>query len=170
MQTLRGDLRPLFYYPNVMNTQLVEEKIVNAIEGEGAFLVEYTVGSDNQIRVKADHPEGITLEKLASISRKVEAEFDRDEEDFSIEVASPGVGAPLKVKQQYHLAVGRFVKVETAESKVIEGKLSSFDDDVLTITWKERVPKEVGKGKRTVVKEEKLHLADIKETRLEIRF
>lgn len=161
---------PLFYYLSVMNTDLVKDRILEAIAAEGAFLVDYSIGSDNQIRVKADHPEGITLERLAAISRKVEADFDRDEEDFSIEVASPGVGNPLKVKEQYELAVGRILKVETLDGRTIEAKLTAFKDDTLTLEWKERVPKEVGKGKRTVVKQEQLHLNDIKETRLEIRF
>ncbi len=141
-----------------------------AVDDEGAFLVDLKVGSDNKISISADHPEGITLEKLERISRGIEAHFDRDEEDFGIEVSSPGLGNPFMVKEQYEASIGRPVKVTTREGKVLKGDLLNFEENHVTLTWKERVPKEVGKGKMVVKREERISLEDIKETRLEIRF
>lgn len=141
-----------------------------AVDDEGAFLVDLKVGADNKISINADHPEGITLEKLERISRGIEAHFDREVEDFGIEVSSPGLGNPFVVNEQYQANVGRPVKVIMKDGKVIKGDLATFEDEHVTLTWKERVPKEVGKGKMVVKREERIGLENIKETRLEIRF
>ncbi len=141
-----------------------------AVDDEGAFLVDLKVGSDNKISISADHPEGITLEQLERISRGIDAHFDREVEDFGIEVSSPGLGNPFVVEQQYMASVGRPVKVTMNDGKLIKGDLANFEDGHVTLTWKERVPKEIGKGKMVVKREERISLEDIKETRLEIRF
>lgn len=141
-----------------------------AVKDEGAFLVDLKVGSDNKISISADHPEGITLEKLERISRGIDAHFDREVEDFGIEVSSPGLGNPFLVNEQYEASIGRPVKVTTKDGDVIKGDLMNFEGNHVTLTWKERVPKEVGKGKMVVKREERISLEDIKETRLEIRF
>lgn len=154
----------------MIDTEKVKELTNAAIKEQGAFLVELSIGSDSRIKVLADHPEGITLEKLTAISRGIEHNLDREEADFSLEVSSPGIGHPFVVDEQYTMNVGRFVKVILEDGTEYEGDLAAYDGKVLTLTWKERVPKEVGKGKQTVVREEKIELERIKETRLEIRF
>lgn len=154
----------------MIDTVKTRELIRQAIGDEGAFLVDMSISTGNRISVLADHPDGISLEMLGRISRKVESELDRDEEDFEIEVSSPGVGSPLKVKEQYEKSVGRPVKVTLNDGKEIKADLVDFDGENLKLAWKERVPKETGKGKRTVAREEEIDLENIKETRLEIRF
>ena len=143
---------------------------MKAIEEQGAFLVDFSVGADNRIAVHADHPDGITLEMLTAISRGVEHNLDREDEDFAIEVSSPGIGKPFVVKEQYEMNVGKLVSVVTNDGEKLEGDMKDFDGEAVTLTWKERIPKEVGKGKQTVVREERIELDRIKETRLEIRF
>ena len=154
----------------MLDNQKVEEVIKEAIAAEGAFLVDYSMGSDRRITVHADHIEGITLEKLGKISRVIEQELNRDENDFELEVSSPGLGQPFKVAEQYTMNVGRDVKVTLNDGTVHQGKMKSIDDGSLTLTWETREPKPVGKGKITVEKEETISLTDIKETRLEIKF
>lgn len=154
----------------MMDSEKVKELALQAINDEGGFLVEFSVGSDNKISISADHPEGITLEKLGRISRGIEAHFDRDKEDFGIEVSSPGVGKPFLVEEQYKANIGRPVKVVMADGDIFKGDMTAFEDQHVTLKWKERVPKEKGKGKMVVTREEKISLEGIKETRLEIRF
>lgn len=154
----------------MIDTEKVKELTMKAIEEQGAFLVDFSVGADNKIAVHADHPEGITLDMIMAISRGVEHNLDREEEDFAIEVSSPGIGQPFKVKEQYEMSVGKPVSVILNDGEKLEGDMKDYDGEALTLTWKERVPKEVGKGKQTVVREERIELDRIKETRLEIRF
>ncbi len=154
----------------MIDLEKLRSTAIEALEAEGAFLVELNLGADNRISLSADHPEGITLDKLRKVSKAIEAEFDREQEDFDLEVSSPGVGKPLMVPQQYEMSVGRAVKITMLDGEIKTGDVKSFKDNCLTIGWKERVPKEIGKGKMTVSREEEINLKDIKETRLEIRF
>ena len=83
---------------------ITEEKIRKLVEGHiresGIFLVEVMVKPGNVIRVHVDTPEGISIKRCVEISRFINGQLDRDVEDYSLEVSSPGVGAPFRVKQQ----------------------------------------------------------------------
>jgi ribosome maturation factor RimP len=113
---------------------LVEEHI----GGTGIFLVEVRVGSGNDIRVIADSPEGISIDECAGISRFLNGRLDREEEDYSLEVSSPGLDAPFKVRQQYEKNVGRKVEVILKDGDRLEGKLISVTGDSVTLNLKGR--------------------------------
>lgn len=148
----------------------VQQIVEDTISQQGAFLVDLNIDSGNHIKVVADHIERVSLDQLVQLSRAIEGAFDRDDEDFEIMVTSPGVGEPLKVWQQYVQNVGRTLKVETKADLEFKGQLTSFENDVITLEWKEREPKKVGKGKITVNKEIKIPIADIKRSRVQIEF
>jgi ribosome maturation factor RimP len=113
---------------------LVEEHI----GGTGIFLVEVRVGSGNDIRVIADSPEGISIDECAGISRFLNGRLDREEEDYSLEVSSPGLDAPFRVRQQYEKNVGRKVEVILKDGDRLEGKLISVTGDSVTLNLKGR--------------------------------
>jgi ribosome maturation factor RimP len=113
---------------------LVEEHI----GGTGIFLVEVRVGSGNDIRVIADSPEGISIDECAGISRFLNGRLDREEEDYSLEVSSPGLDAPFRVRQQYEKNVGRKVEVILKDGDRLEGKLVSVTGDSVTLNLKGR--------------------------------
>jgi ribosome maturation factor RimP len=104
------------------------------------------------------------------VSRHVESSLDRETEDFSLEVSSPGVGKPLLVLRQFYKNVGRNVKTETVSGEKIEGLLESADDAGIKITYKvkEEIPGK--KGKKLVEKERVLTYAELKETKVIISF
>ncbi len=154
----------------MIDSAKVNEVCSETLKEQGAFLVELMVSAGNQILIRADHPDGMNLKKLAQVHRAIEGAFDREEEDFDIEVSSPGATEPFKVLEQYLKNVGRDVKVTTHQGEVHQGVLDKFENDQLTLSWKERVPKEIGKGKRTVTRECCVALSTIKETRLELKF
>lgn len=154
----------------MLDSERVESLVHEALKEQGAFLVELSISSDNRIQLEADHPEGFTLAMIAGVSRHLEHNLDREEEDFALEVSSPGVGEPLKVKEQYVKNVGRPVKLRLQDGSEIKGELEKFENEILTLSWKARVPKEKGKGKHTVVQKKEVPLSEVKETRLEIRF
>jgi hypothetical protein len=76
----------------------------------------------------------------------------------------------LKVKEQYLQNVGRDLKVTNNDNEELVGELISFKEEILTLQWEERVPKEIGKGKVTVKKEVQVNLADVKEAKVQVRF
>jgi len=128
---------------------LVQEALV---ENPSLFLIDLTIGGDNSIRVLLDGDLGVTLEACMQVSRKVEHNLDREENDFSIEVSSCGVGSPLTIPRQFKKNVTRKLEVIDSEDKQVQGTLVEATDTSFTLEWKAREPKPIGKGKVTVTK------------------
>ena len=153
-----------------MFKEKVEELLHQALnQREDLFLIEVTVGGDNSIKIVLDGDHAVTLNDCMEISRAVEHNLDREEQDFSLEVTSAGATAPLRLPRQYHKHVGRNLKVKT-NGDTIEGKLSEVNEAGITLTWKSREPKPVGKGKHTVQKEETISFAAIQEAKVVLKF
>ena len=117
-----------------------------------------------------DGDKGVTVNDCIAISRKIEHNLDRDTEDFSLDVASAGVSSPLELPRQFRKNVGRKLAVKTKDGKTLEGDLVRFEDNILTLKWKAREPKPVGKGKTTVVKEAVIPLEEVGEAKVMITF
>ena len=143
--------------------------IAEGIEGTDIFLVKMTVSSGNEINVLLDSDSGLTLADCKTVSRAIEFNLDREEEDFSLTVASAGIGEPL-VLRQYKKNVGRKVQVTLNEGEIIEAKMIAVNDQLIELEWKSREKKPTGKGKITVVNKRSIEYRDIKQTVVLIAF
>ena len=83
------------------------ENYINTLlqNSEDVFLVEVKVNPGNHIIVFLDADNGITIEKCVQINRalykKIEEDSLFENGNFSLEVSSPGVDEPLKLRRQY---------------------------------------------------------------------
>jgi len=169
MKIVRGRKVPSFYSGMLKNK--VEELLQNALEErQDLFLISFSFGADNAIKVVIDGDKGVLVEDCMFISRAIEHNLDREEEDFSLEVLSAGAASPLTIPRQYKKNLGRDLEVKTNEDQNIEGQLVEADETSIKLTWKTREPKPVGKGKVTVVKEATIAIGDIKEAKVKIKF
>jgi ribosome maturation factor RimP len=125
------------------------------------FLIDFKVSVDNHISILLDGDQGVNLQSCVEISRQVEHNLDREIHDFSLEVASAGVGSPLQKTRQYSKNLGRKLRVERDTAPTLEGILTDANEDGFTLEWKQREPKPVGKGKVTVTKKETLSYQEI---------
>lgn len=148
-------------------TQLLNEALES---NKSLFLIDFNITEGNQIRVIIDGDQGVTVKDCIAVSRGIEHNLDREEYDFSLDVASAGVSEPLSNKRQYKKNIGRKFKVKTKESQVIEGELTEVGEDSITLVWKAREPKPIGKGKVTVQKEAVLTYTNIAEAKVMITF
>jgi len=146
--------------------RLIEEALE---ENPSLFLIELEIKGDNQILVVIDGDKGVSVNDCIEVSRKIEHNLDRDEQDFSLEVTSAGAASPLAMPRQFKKNVGRKLSVKTEEQQ-FEAKLEEANDEEITLRWKAREPKPVGKGKVTVNKEAVLKYADIVEAKVMITF
>lgn len=114
--------------------------ITKHIQGSGIFLVDVVVKPGNVIRVHVDTADGISIEECVKISRFLNESLDRDVEDYSLEVSSPGLGAQFKVRQQYEKHLDREVEVLFADGMKEKGVLVSVTDNgiVLRISGDDR--------------------------------
>ncbi len=138
---------------------MIDKKTVTLIvekwlEDKEYFLVDIEISADNCIVVEIDHADGVWIEDCVGLSRFIEANLDRDEEDYELEVGSAGLGQPFKVPQQYVNHIGKEVEVLGADGKKMRGIMKSVDGDSFVIVVNERVPAE---GKKRPVRMEVEH-------------
>lgn len=128
---------------------VVRDHALPAVEDLGAELVDVEVKGQRGrriVRVVVDGDEGIDVDVVADVSRRVSEALDADDELFvgayTLEVTSPGVDRPLTEPRHFRRNVGRQVRVlhrkgdGTVET---EGKLHDADDDAITVNVKGRM-------------------------------
>lgn len=161
---------PLFI-KNMTFKNKVQELLDAALaERPELFLVDLSINEANKICINLDGDQGVNLQDCIDISRSIENNLDREEQDFSLEVASAGVSSPLKFVRQYKKNIGRTLKVKINSSEEIEAKLVAADEDKITLEWQAREPKKIGKGKETVQKKAEILYQNIKEAIVIVSF
>lgn len=139
-------------------------------ERQDLFLIDFDVLPDNSIKIVIDGDNGVLVEDCIFISRAIEHNLNRESQDFSLEVTSAGATAPLYHNRQYKKNIGRTIGVKAINDQKFEAKLTQADDEGVTLEWKTREPKPIGKGKITVQKKVKLCYSDIIEAKVKIKF
>lgn len=149
----------------------VTELLNSALDNnKSLFLIDFSISNGNQIRVVIDGDHGVTVNDCIAVSREIEHNLDREEVDFSLDVASAGVSEPLVNTRQYIKNIGRKLSVKTQDGKAVEGNLAKADSKEIILQWKAREPKPIGKGKVTVQKELVLDYKDIVEAKVMVTF
>jgi len=160
---------PLFI-KNMTFKEQVEQLLHQSLEDKpGIFLIDLSISDSYKIIVTLDGDNGVALQDCIDITRAIEPNLDREAIDFAIEVASVGVGSPLKLVRQYIKNIGRTLIVKLTD-ETIEAELQAADDDKITLTWQAREPKKIGKGKETVTKTKEIPYQDIKQAVVTVNF
>ena len=170
---MKGTKSPLFLY-FILRFKMNQTKVIDLVNealalNKSLYLIDLSISTTNKIQITVDGDNGVPLSECIRISRNVEHNFDREEEDFSLEVSTPDIAHPLKVKRQYIKNINRILKVKTSEQE-FEGTLVEADEDKIVLNWKAREPKPIGKGKVTVNKAAIISYKDIKEAKVKIVF
>ena len=145
--------------------KLVEEKLEDKM-----FIVEITVNERNIINVFVDSYDGLTIDQCVNISRHVEHSFDREEEDFELQVSSPGLSEKYKVKEQYYKNIGRIIDVITISDLKLEGTILSATNEGIILETSTRELLEGHKKKQLVVKQHHLKYDEITSAKAVISF
>ena len=145
--------------------RLVKEKLDDKM-----FLVEISVNERNVINIFVDSYDGLTIEQCVNISRHVEHSFDREEEDFELQVSSPGLSEKFKVKEQYIKYVGRAINVVTESDTELEGVILAATDEGIILETSSRELVDGHKKKQLVVKQHHLKYNEIKSAKAVISF
>jgi ribosome maturation factor RimP len=138
-------------------------------ENPSLFLIDLNVSASSHIKVVIDGDQGVNLEDCMTVSRGIEHNLDRETIDFSLEVTSPGATEPLLTPRQYTKNIGRKMEVKTSET-TIEGTLVAASEKEITLEWKAREPKPIGKGKTTVQKSQVIPFSDILKANVVLKF
>jgi ribosome maturation factor RimP len=130
---LGGLLSPILLPLKMITEDTIIELVRQHIDCSDIFMVEAVVKPGNMIKVHVDRPEGITIQECVKISRFVNGQLDRELDDFSLEVSSPGLTSPFKVKQQYVKNIGRTIEVRLEDGERLEGKLERVDENSIIL-------------------------------------
>lgn len=148
----------------------VLDLIKDKLEEKNCFVVELDVRAGNNILLEIDGMDGFTIQDCMEFSRAVEHNLDREQEDFELNVSSPGLDKPFRVIEQYKKNVGRDVKVITKDDAKYKGNLKRVGDAEIEVEYSYKEKIEGKKKKKTIVKQELIELDNIKETTLIISF
>lgn len=147
----RGLEVPYFIASNELVTMLSRGRILDIIQqkidDDGYFIVDVDIKQGGRIVVTIDGDHGVGIDYCVEISRLIEGSLDREEEDFELEVSSPGIGQPFKVHRQYVKNIGRQVEVLTKSGEKYSGELLSVNDGGFVIK-EEKIVKPEGKKKK----------------------
>jgi ribosome maturation factor RimP len=166
---MREALLPSFYKNMTFKEQVTKLLNDGLLEKPEIFLIDLSISDSYKIIVTLDGDNGVNLQDCIDINRVIENNLDREEHDFSLEVASVGVGSPLKLTRQYKKNVGRTLIVKT-DNETIEAELINANDEIIVLSWKAREPKKLGKGKETVQKTQEVPYSEIKEAVVTVNF
>ena len=146
-------------------------EIVNQwLEDKEYFLVEVSVSADNCVSVEIDHADGVWIEDCVLLSKHIEANLDREEEDYELEVGSAGIGQPFKVLQQYINHVGKEVEVLACDGKKYRGVLARAEEESFAVTVQVKEKPEGAKRPVLVDKEYVWKYNEVKYTKYLINF
>ena len=147
-------------------TQFIEQQL----EETDLYLVDIAVTPDNVITVEIDSDSPVDIDECIALSRKIEEAFDREEEDYELEVGSAGITSPFKVVRQYQKNIGNEVEVIARDGRKYTGVLREAGPDSFTIISEEKVKREG--AKRPVVEEvtRTFPYSDVKSTSYLLQF
>ena len=135
----------------MIDTKKITEAAERHLEGTDMFVVECTSTPGNEIELTIDSDTSVGIDACVALSRAVEADLDRDAEDFSLTVASAGIGSELRTLRQYRKLVGRPVEVLLTNGVKILAHLDEATDEGVTLSYEEKQAVE-GKKKKQLVK------------------
>jgi len=156
-----------------MNTesqiQAIEQKVKTLISPDPeSFLVEVKISPGNHIKVFVDADRGVSIDKLTQYNRSLYKQIIEGglflNDDFSLEISSPGLDEPLKLHRQYLKNIGRYVEVILKDGNKWEGKLIKATDNEIGIE------EEKGNKKKKELVQHTLSYDDIKTTKIQIKF
>lgn len=146
----------------MIDKRQITEIVEKWLEDKEYFLTDLTIDEDNRIVVEIDHKDGVWIEDCVELSKFVEANLNRDKEDFELEVGSAGLGQPFKVLQQYINHIGKDVEVIVKTGVKFIGILKDADDRGFVVTVKRKVKEEGAKRAKLVYIDETYNYKDVK--------
>ena len=154
----------------MIDTKKITEAAERHLEGTDMFVVECTSTPGNEIELTIDSDTSVGIDACVALSRAVEADLDRDAEDFSLTVASAGIGSELRTLRQYRKLVGRPVEVLLTNGVKILAHLDEATDEGVTLSYEEKQAVEGRKRKQPVKVTRSYPFAQIKYTKEWLEF
>lgn len=126
-----------------MNIEKLKKDVQIFLESIDYELYDLEIVKENNqkiLRIYIDKPEGVNMDDIVLATQKLDPfidEIDPIEDNYMMEVSSPGAERELRSKEAIEHALNRLVHVETFTQK-FDGDLVAFDGDTLTLSIKNK--------------------------------
>lgn len=147
--------------------QLIQEFLQTR---DDLYLIDLKISAGNDIIVILDGDKSLSLQDCLDASRAIEFNLDREVDDFSLQVMSPGLSEPLQLPRQYKKNIGRDLEIVLCNDEKITGELLEVDEEKITLILRYRRPKLIGKGKEDVEEKKQISYSEIKKALVIIKF
>lgn len=122
----------------------ISQLATKVAESNGLDLVDveiFRAGKRRVLRIYVGKRDGVNVDDCAKISRDLGTLLDADnvmqDENYVLEVSSPGLDRPFKTLKDYRRNLGRFIRVSTSEAvegkKLVVGKLADVGEASITV-------------------------------------
>ena len=153
----------------MIQKDIITGLVVSKLADTRYFLVDVTVSADNVIKVEIDAEEGVDIDFCVELNRFIEANFDREVEDYELEVGSAGLTSPFKVKRQYEKNLNNDVEVLEANGIKHEGVLVDVGDEMFAIEETKMIRKEGDKRKKPYTERIEFKYSEVKYTKYKFK-
>lgn len=149
----------------MIDTQKILAIAAREMAGTDLFAVSCSATPSGEVELLIDSDTSVSIDACAALSRAIEAEFDRDEEDFALTVASAGIGSELRTLRQYRKLIGRPVEVLLTNGIKLLATLDAADETGIALSYEEKQAVEGKKRKQLVRVTRRYPFAEVKSTR-----
>jgi ribosome maturation factor RimP len=131
---LEGTASPLFLSMEIK--EKIQELANASLTSPAHFVVDVIVSKHKPLKftVILDGDQGITIDDCAMLSRILNNSLESlIDEQYSLEVSTPGLDHPLKLKRQFEKNKGRKLKVHYKDKSILFGTLQASDEEKIVI-------------------------------------
>jgi ribosome maturation factor RimP len=143
----------------MINEGNIQKVVDSELEGTDIVLVDIQISNSNNIKIILDSIKGVSIDECVKISRLIESNFDREEEDYQLEISSYGIGQAFILPLHYLKNINREVELYLKNGNTIKGVLKTVEltEDLkhlkqIGILNKKKI-KEEGKKRKTEIEE-----------------
>jgi ribosome maturation factor RimP len=154
----------------MIDKDIIVRIVADKLSESASFLVDVTVNQGNLIVVEIDSDKPIGIDDCAELSHHIEANLDRETEDYELEVGSVGLTAPFKLLRQYVKNIGNEVELLLKNGVKQTGVLKSADERGIIICMEKQVKPEGAKRKIKIKEEQSFTFDEIKYAKYILKF
>lgn len=113
----------------MITTEKIKELILPVIAEDHMILVDLHIGPGNSIRLVLDSFSGVSIDHCVKITRLIESHFDRNVEDYDLEVSSYSISEPFILPLHFIKNTGKMIEVYLKNGKSLKGLLKAVDSN-----------------------------------------
>ena len=150
----------------------IEALIEEALSETDRFLVELNINEANHIEVFIDSDTRVGIDHCVELSRQIESNLDREEEDFFLNVSSAGLDLPLRKRRQYLKHISQLLKIKFTDGSQKLIRLEEVKEEAIMGIPLKKNPN-AKKGSRKPYTEEEpltIEFSSIQESKIEVVF